>query len=286
MARALHPAAGVRVAFIYLGVEIALTAKNLRRALEQHGHDVVCEIDNASDFDRVLETPVDVVVVAGGDGSVAAVARRLAHAAIPIAVLPLGTANNIAKCLGIHGSVDERIAHWDLNRRLAFDFGVAHARWGRRTFLEGMGCGLVTAVTAACTDVELEDALRVYQRKVESLAPRPMAVTVNDERMEDEFLLAEVLNVGWVGPNLALSSESNPSDGWLEVVLARETDREHLSRYIELRLRGEMVDLELPVRRTQHLEMRTSHDIHIDDQVYEGGPIVIDVQPRAVQFLV
>lgn len=276
----------MRVAFIYLGVEIALTAKNLRQALERHGHDVVCEIDNTSDFDRVLETPVDVVVVAGGDGSVAAVARRLAHAALPLAVLPLGTANNIAKCLGIHGSVDERIAHWDPNRRLAFDFGVAHARWGRRTFLEGLGCGLVTAVTAACNDVDLEDALRAYERKLASLTPRRIALTVNDERMEDEFLLAEVLNVGWVGPNLALSSESNPSDGWLEVVVARETDRELLSAYLEQRLRGELVDLELPIRRTHRLEMRTGHDVHIDDQVYEGGPIVIDVQPRAVQFLV
>jgi len=46
------------------------------------------------------------------------------------------------------------------------------------------------------------------------------------------------------------------------------------------------VDLELPTQRTHHLELRTAQDVHIDDQVYEGGPIVIDVQRRAVQFLV
>jgi len=286
VACALHYAASVRVAFIYLGAEIASTAEHLRQALEQHGHYVVCEIDNTSDFDRVLETPVDVVVVAGGDGSVAAVARRLAHAAIPIAVLPLGTANNIAKCLGIHASVDETIARWDLEQRIAIDFGVAHARWGRRTFLEGLGCGLVTAITSGCNDVDLEEALRAYQRRLETLAPRPVTLTVNDECMEDEFLLAEVLNVGWVGPNLALSSESNPSDGWLEVVLARESERQYLCGYFEQRLRGDMVDLELPTQRTHHLELRTAQDVHIDDQVYEGGPIVIDVQRRAVQFLV
>ena len=61
------------------------------------------------DFKAALGENWDLVLVAGGDGTVAKVARCLvdrdiAHR-IPIAILPVGTANNIARSLGIEGEV-------------------------------------------------------------------------------------------------------------------------------------------------------------------------------------
>ena len=43
----------------------------------------------------------DAVIVAGGDGTVGKVAKRLAGTDVPLVVLPTGTANNIARSLGI-----------------------------------------------------------------------------------------------------------------------------------------------------------------------------------------
>ena len=72
--------------------------EKVRRVLEDAGHAVVLEIEKDSDFERVVEKPVDFVVVAGGDGTVRKAARALAGSHLPLAILPLGTATAVRGC--------------------------------------------------------------------------------------------------------------------------------------------------------------------------------------------
>ena len=50
-------------------------------------------------MERALRAEADIVVCAGGDGTVTAVAQRLVGAGKPLAVIPLGTANLLARDL-------------------------------------------------------------------------------------------------------------------------------------------------------------------------------------------
>src|SRR4030095_11007921 len=100
-----------------------VAAETLRRELEQCGYEIVCELGKDADFDELPKQHADFVVVGGGDGTVSSVARAMAGAATPIAVLPLGTANNIAKCLGVHCSWRHAIANWRFDSRRDFEFG-------------------------------------------------------------------------------------------------------------------------------------------------------------------
>jgi diacylglycerol kinase (ATP) len=65
------------------------------------------------------------VVVTGGDGAVKPVAQALAGTGQPLAIIPLGTANNIARSLGISGTPAQIIAGWRSGRRQGVDLGVA-----------------------------------------------------------------------------------------------------------------------------------------------------------------
>ena len=85
------------------------------------------------------------VVVAGGDGTVARAGRVLAGGPVPMAILPLGTANNIARSLGdIHGDVEQLAARWR-GQVVKIDVGVVEAHGRAHRFLESVGCGLVTS---------------------------------------------------------------------------------------------------------------------------------------------
>ena len=70
--------------------------EDLVERLEAVGYEARLVSDRKK-LDRQLEDPGELVVVAGGDGSVKAVALALAGRGIPMAILPMGTANNIAK---------------------------------------------------------------------------------------------------------------------------------------------------------------------------------------------
>ena len=59
-------------------------------------------IKNA-DWKDALSKRWDAVILAGGDGTVGKSVRRLRERKTPIAILPLGTANNIARSLSIEG---------------------------------------------------------------------------------------------------------------------------------------------------------------------------------------
>ena len=68
--------------------------------LQRAGHQV--EWRNAKK-DRItgpMAAGFDLIVAAGGDGNVGRTARQLIGLPVPIAVLPLGTANNLATVLG------------------------------------------------------------------------------------------------------------------------------------------------------------------------------------------
>jgi len=69
---------------------------------------LVIPFDPKVDFEKLI-TPRARVVVAGGDGSVEFVVRKLADSKHPVGILSLGTFNNFALALGLPPDLEEQI---------------------------------------------------------------------------------------------------------------------------------------------------------------------------------
>ena len=68
----------------------------LLAALDAAGFSTTYCSTKTGDVDQALAQPADIVIVAGGDGTVAKIARSLNDRKTLVAILPFGTANNIA----------------------------------------------------------------------------------------------------------------------------------------------------------------------------------------------
>ncbi|HKB32626.1 MAG TPA: diacylglycerol kinase family protein [Candidatus Dormibacteraeota bacterium] len=108
--------------------------KRLRAEFADH---LVLEFDPKEDFEKLI-TSRATVVVAGGDGTVEFVVRKLADSPHPIGVLSLGTFNNFAVALGLSIDLDKAIEV----ARHGQPRGITLGRVNGHIFLEACAIGL------------------------------------------------------------------------------------------------------------------------------------------------
>ncbi len=257
------------------GTSGAKEATNLRRFLEQHGHDVRYRSTKEEGWKRALKKKADLIAVAGGDGTVGKVARRIVGRGLPIGVLPSGTANNIARTLGLVDKPFEQIVRgWEKPRHIKLDVGVVVAPWGKRYFVEGVGAGLFASALAKPSKrlknskKPVEGALERLKRIAKEAEPLELHAKLDGEDISGRYLMVEAVNLRYVGPNLHLAHDSRAGDGQFDVVLVSESERERLRYYLDHWQEDRERIAVLPTKRGRCLEIEwTGFALHIDDKL-------------------
>jgi diacylglycerol kinase (ATP) len=72
---------------------------------------------------------VDRVIAAGGDGSINLVVQTLVQVGLPLGIIPLGTANNMARTVGLPLDLEGAVAVAAGPHRRAVDLGRVNGRW-------------------------------------------------------------------------------------------------------------------------------------------------------------
>lgn len=280
----------------------SISDDDLKTLVENAGHTVVDLVstrngDTQPDFARM-----DLVVAAGGDGTARSAAAIVAGTSTPMAILPLGTANNIATSVGVGGEITELIASWHHARRVPFDLGYARA--GSKTWhvVEGAGAGLIPAGIAAAEHQQQRDsetpaqhpvkevasAVRVFYEVLDQLEPIRQTLRLDGTLLSEDLLMCEILNIRSVGPNLVLSPGASPSDGFFNVVLAGVSHRDDLRTYLEHVMNGRPARLSLPTHRARSITIDGWSQAHVDDERVDLsglGSVAIDISPGAFTML-
>lgn len=266
-------------------------ASKLRRCLRDCGYDVRYRSAREPGWKAALKKGADLVVVAGGDGTVARVARRMVARDVPLALLPSGTANNIARSLGLIGRPTEALVRGLRNaRRVRLDVGVAVGPWGERYFVEGVGLGLFADLLASPASEALkerrkpvESGLARLREVVARCEPLQIVATLDGREISGRYLLLEAMNLPYIGPNLHLAEASRPGDGFFDVVLVREAERDRLLHYLERWQANRERLAVLPALRGRRLTIEwTGFALHIDDKLQPKA----DAEPKEMAGLV
>jgi YegS/Rv2252/BmrU family lipid kinase len=115
-----------------------------RSRLHGAGFDLLAAypVDRPAELERTLHTATDLrpdlLVCGGGDGTIGAAARHLAHRDMALGLLPLGTTNNFARTVGIPLDLDEAVAILRRGKVVDVDLGLA----GDLPFANHVGVGL------------------------------------------------------------------------------------------------------------------------------------------------
>ncbi|HEY7598905.1 MAG TPA: diacylglycerol kinase family protein [Candidatus Limnocylindrales bacterium] len=234
------------------------------------------------DWKKALRDEAELVIAAGGDGTVAKVALALSGSSTPLAILPLGTANNISRALGIGGEVGELVEGWRKGRPQPLDIGVISAAWGETRFVESAGGGVFgRLIDAAADEVEKprgltgavgDRALHLLRRLLEQATPRRWRLSLDGEDLSGDYVGVEALNIRFIGPKVPLAPDADPGDGMLDVVLIGRRERDELIAYLDGRMAYAAAEMpRLTARRGHrlHLVPPPSEPLHAGDSLLE-----------------
>ncbi len=205
--------------------------EELLTLLRTRGIDPLYCSTRGDDFPDMLREPADLILIAGGDGTVAKVLTRVSHPPLRVGLLPLGTANNIAVSLGLSGDLARLTSDWEGSVVRPFNVGCASGPWGERRFVESVGFGALASATnkksgkSSKISKSLIKGRETFRDCLKEAKPVEMTIEIDGEQQPGNWIAVEMMNVPATGPRLKLS-EADPGDDMLDVVLIDEADRQ------------------------------------------------------------
>jgi YegS/Rv2252/BmrU family lipid kinase len=170
--------------------------------------------------EAAVKEQVDVVLASGGDGTVTACAEGVAGSGVPLAVLPAGTGNLLARNLGLPLALDQALAVGLTGRDRSLDMGNANGH----PFVAMAGIGF-DAMLLESTGEPLKKRLGWVAYAVSALRhlrARPVRATLRADggpalRRRASGII--VGNVGALQGGLALLPGAEPDDGVLDLMV-------------------------------------------------------------------
>lgn len=273
------------------------SAEQLTDEITRAGHQVIAQVQRRKHLAAAIEEGCDLVAVAGGDGTVGKAARVLAGTEVPLAVLALGTANNIARTLGVRGSTAEEIAAWKHAEPRRLDAAQVTLDDDPERFIESLGLGAFPLVMQRAVGApQPDDVAKTLDRDLGLLWAGvaeaklvPYEVTADGKDLSGDYLMVEVLNIGAIGPNLPLAPTADPGDGKLDLVLVGEADRGLLLAGIDRIRRGEPASIGLRSCPATSVSIAGKwRRYHRDGDLREDrtGRLTVEIEPAALTVLV
>lgn len=272
--------------------------------IEKTGHQ--CRYSSTqSIFSKTFEEDLDFIIVAGGDGTVREITKELLDRNVldktfPMALLPLGTANNIAKTLGLENSTEDIIGSWKNARVKKYDVGRIYNIKEAPFFLESFGYGIFPYLMQEIKNADehqvdtpekkLRTALEQLHKIILAYEPKHCKLEVDGKDYSGNFILAEVMNTKSIGPNLFLSPNADPGDGEFEVVTVSEDDKEKFATYVSNKINGKEETYLFNTLKAKHIKISwEGTHVHADDEVIKiakSEEVSIEMKAGLLEFLV
>jgi diacylglycerol kinase (ATP) len=250
-------------------------------------------VDDPTRLDRTLSEALalgpDLLVLGGGDGSLAAAAGRLAYRDTALGVLPLGTTNNFARSLGLPLDLPGAIATLAGGKVADVDLGRA----GEEVFANMVSIGLSVDVARA-TSSTLKRLLGRGAYTLTALGRLPahpaFKATLTVDGLQREFWTHQ-LNVanGAYHAGRRIARDASVDNRLLVVYRLGDASRLRVTRQtLDQVVRGPHRPLDAgPYLTARELWLATDppRSLDLDGEVHETTPVHISLLPNALRVL-
>jgi diacylglycerol kinase family enzyme len=229
------------------------------------------------------------VVAIGGDGTLREVFSGLVDPAIPVGLLPLGTANVLSLDLGLPHDVDGAIEVLCARKTAAIDMFTANGELGFLVAGVGFDGAAVHEVEARrCGAIAKSHYVSAGLRALRNYREPSLEVEIDGRRLDGRFGWVLASNIIHYAGVVRLSSERALDDGLLEVYLFRRADRLRLLLHGLRGLAGRLPGGGCELVRARRISVRSESPVpvQVDGDARGATPLEIEVTGRQFQLLI
>jgi diacylglycerol kinase (ATP) len=268
-----------------------LDPEPLAAAMRERGAEVTVHSCNSEDLEAIARSGPDRVAVAGGDGTIGAVAELAGRLDVPLGVVPTGTANDFARAYGLPDDPREAAA-------LAATAGRTRPlELGRlsdgRPFVNVASAGLASVAARNAQPLKRRLGPLAYGvgavRAAATEAPLEATVSVDGAKVFEGRSWQVIVAVSGAFGGGSGVAEADPDDGVLDVVVLPAGSRLGLARRaygLRTRTIAGQSDVEHHRGRTVEVDLPHTGELNVDGEIREGGLDRVTVTPRAFRLVV
>jgi YegS/Rv2252/BmrU family lipid kinase len=235
----------------------------------------------------------DIVIAAGGDGTVSMVASSLVGTSVPLGVIPAGSANVLALELGIPGDIPTA-ANLLIAEHQVRELDVM--QMGEQYFILQIGIGL-DSLMIKDTDREAKRAygrwayMSTLAKKLFGFEAQRFTIVVDGKRLRPRAAQVLVANAGTLGaPPFRWGPNIFPSDGELDLCIVKVrtlTDYPRLAWQIVTGRYKSGQNIEyVRIRRTVTIASDRPLPVQADGEIIGNTPVQVDVVPKGIKIIV
>lgn len=234
----------------------------------------------------------EIVIAAGGDGTIHEVASGLIGTQSTLGIIALGTMNNLARSLNIPETIEEACNVIASGEIISIDMGKIN----EHSFLEVAGIGLEAALFPAAEEVKSPGMLSTLRGIIDGLrillAYQPTRIRISiDERRRRPYhaIQVTICNSRYYGAKFELVPDAVMDDGLLDVVIYKNFSKlEYLRHAIAIVQGKRPYQPKVIHRRFKSLRITADSPIEIQADGLPHGytPAVVTVLPGALHVCI
>lgn len=246
---------------------------------------------------KAVKEGYDVIIAMGGDDTIEAIIRGMAGSKAKLGMIPVGTANNLAKSLGIPEDVEQACALIASGHIRKLDMGQVKMKKGKKLpFFELVMVGIGSAIYpdalhASKGKKTLASLKNVVQTALSHHTNPKVTVEMDDDSsVTVETMLAIVTNVPLIGPNMLVEPNAIMDDGLLDVSLYPNFSKAELLTYsAKVMNKDNPDDVEnvgkIQRYRARKVTIKTSPKLEVmaDGVMLGKGKVKIKIKPGALR---
>jgi diacylglycerol kinase (ATP) len=220
------------------------------------------------------------VVAAGGDGTIATIADELLDSQTALGILPLGTIMNIPRMLGLPRQLDAAAEVLGTGVIRAVDVGETRDR----NFYESGSVGMNAAMFREAQRYDDGDRLSLVRAVWVAFRYRParMELRLDDRRIRTRGLMVTVSNGPYTGAGMTVAPGARLDDGKFDVRVFRRFSKWQLVKHLaSIAFGRRRYAPEVSTYRSARVDVTSAHPLPCRADSHDLGTTPIEFRVRA-----